>query len=190
MALRFAGKHCAVIGATGVIGSHIARAFAANGALVSSFGRTALEAQPKLEAEMTPYTPTPGAEHLPAKHQFVPLNILDHQDIDRVFKGRDATTGDVPPQVDILVNCAGISQDSFLKMASNEHLKDIIDTNLTASLLLCKVVKMQKAGCIINVSSLMATKGAVGAVAYAASKAGILGQSTSHLRHNRPVSLL
>jgi 3-oxoacyl-[acyl-carrier protein] reductase len=60
-------------------------------------------------------------------------------------------------------------------MASNEHLKDIIDTNLTASLLLCKVVKMQKAGCIINVSSLMATKGAVGAVAYAASKAGILG---------------
>ena len=34
----------------------------------------------------------------------------------------------------------------------------------------------QKAGCIINVSSLMATKGGKGASVYAASKAGMLGE--------------
>lgn len=38
-------------------------------------------------------------------------------------------------------------------------------------------------GCIINVSSLMATKGGLGATAYAASKAGVVGKSGSYCCH-------
>ena len=73
-----------------------------------------------------------------------------------------------------------------------------MDTNLLATILVCKHAKVRpngmpfvlarhflssyltvRQGCIINVSSLMAIKGGRGATAYAASKAGLVGESHS-----------
>jgi 3-oxoacyl-[acyl-carrier protein] reductase len=85
MSLRFAGKHCAVVGATGIIGSHIARAFAQQGAVVSILGRTALQAKPRLQAELTPYKPLHEIPGVPSEHQFLPLDVSKPDSIQAVF---------------------------------------------------------------------------------------------------------
>lgn len=48
--------------------------------------------------------------------------------------------------VDILINCAGISQTSFLKRTSDDELGDIVDTNLMATMLVCKHAKLRPYG--------------------------------------------
>ncbi|KAF7561842.1 hypothetical protein G7046_g2291 [Stylonectria norvegica] len=102
------------------------------------------------------------------------MSLRRRASIKDVFASRSENSTVVGP-VDFLVNCAGISQTSFLKRTSEEELDDIVNTNLMATMLVCKHAKVRPHGCIINVSSLMATKGGYGATAYAASKAGVIG---------------
>lgn len=177
MVLRFAGKHAAVVGATGVIGSHIAQAFARQGAVVSLLGRSALQQRDRLARQLAPpqlpaqdsashsshsssSSPTSAktatAAWLPIAHQFIKLDVSDAASIKQVFAGRarTATGGDVQEQqehqfvgpVDILVNCAGISQTTFLKRTPDEELEKIVNTNLLATMLVCKHAKMQPNG--------------------------------------------
>ncbi|OAQ97519.1 hypothetical protein LLEC1_01944 [Akanthomyces lecanii] len=185
MALRFAGKHAAVVGATGVIGSHVAQAFARHGASVSLLGRSALAQRARLEAQLAAPSPTASSSS-PAQHQFLKLDVSDARSIKDVFGGRGAEG--VGP-VDVLVNCAGISQTTFLKRTPDEELARIVDTNLLATMLVCKHARMQPHGCIINVSSLMATHGGFGATAYAASKAGLIGFTRALCREMAPGSI-
>ncbi|PTB75883.1 NAD(P)-binding protein [Trichoderma longibrachiatum ATCC 18648] len=172
MALPLAGKHCAVVGATGIIGFSIAKAFAQQGAVLTLLARSAADARPRLEPQLRPYSLPGTADHdlgVPAAHRFIRLDVADRESI------KALQTGTTVGPVDILVNCAGITQTSLLMRTSDEHLSDIVDTNLLATILVCKHAKMRPNGCIINVSSLMATKGGLGASAYAASKAGVIG---------------
>ncbi|KAL7819240.1 3-ketoacyl-reductase [Trichoderma aethiopicum] len=182
MALPLAGKHCAVVGATGIIGFSIAKAFAQQGAVLTLLARSAADARPRLEPQLRPYSLPGTADHdvgVPAAHRFLRLDVADRESIKAVFGARGSSskpqTGTTVGPVDILVNCAGITQTSLLMRTSDEHLSDIVDTNLLATILVCKHAKMRPNGCIINVSSLMATKGGLGASAYAASKAGVIG---------------
>lgn len=48
--------------------------------------------------------------------------------------------------VDILVNCAGISQTTILKRTPDAELADILGTNLAATMLVCKYAKVQDRG--------------------------------------------
>jgi len=86
--------------------------------------------------------------------------------------------------VDVLVNAAGVSQNSLLARTSPSDIAAILDTNLRAAVLASRLVGKQmmrraaeaRQGCsIINVSSVMASRGGTGASVYAASKAGLLG---------------
>ncbi|KAM3531702.1 hypothetical protein MY4038_004385 [Beauveria bassiana] len=185
MALRFAGKHAAVVGATGVIGSHIAAAFARHGASVTLLGRSALTQRARLEAQLSAAAPkdltTSSSSSSPRTHHFIKLDVSDAASIKAVFAGRAeqsaaaaTTAAAVVGPVDVLVNCAGISQTTVLKRTPDEELARIMDTNLLATMLVCKHARMQPHGCIVNVSSLMATHGGFGASAYAASKAGLI----------------
>lgn len=175
--MRFAGKHATVVGATGVIGSHIAQAFAQQGAVVSLLGRSAVQQRDRLSRQLAPpqLTAKDSASHsshssssfptsaktataagLPLTHQFIKLDVSDAASIKQVFAGRarTATGGDVQEQqghqcvgpVDILVNCAGISQTTFLKRTPDEELEKIVNTNLLATMLVCKHAKMQPNG--------------------------------------------
>ncbi|OTA02872.1 hypothetical protein A9Z42_0033110 [Trichoderma parareesei] len=190
MALPLAGKHCAVVGATGIIGFSIAKAFAQQGAVLTLLARSAAEARPRLEPQLRPYslpgtttttttTKDTGDFGVPAAHRFIPLDVADRESIKAIFGARGSSskpqTGTAVGPIDVLVNCAGITQTSLLMRTSDEHLSDIVDTNLLATILVCKHAKMRPNGCIINVSSLMGTKGGLGATAYAASKAGVIG---------------
>ncbi|POS73790.1 gluconate 5-dehydrogenase [Diaporthe helianthi] len=91
-------------------------------------------------------------------------------------------------EVDVLVNAAGVSQNSLLARTSPSDIASILDTNLRAAVLACRLVSKQmmrrpaeaRRDCsIINVSSVMAARGGTGASVYAASKAGLLGLTSA-----------
>ena len=84
-------------------------------------------------------------------------------------------------KIDILVNCAGAAQQSLLLRTSEAAIDGLLAANLRSVVLGCRVVGKEMArrragGCIINVSSLLAHRPAVGTSVYAAAKAGQLGE--------------
>lgn len=85
MALPFTGKHCAIVGATGIIGSSIARAFASKGAVLTLLSRS-VQQQPRLQDQFPSYQPPAEAsKHLPREHRSIPLDILHTKSIGDVF---------------------------------------------------------------------------------------------------------
>jgi 3-oxoacyl-[acyl-carrier protein] reductase len=85
--------------------------------------------------------------------------------------------------IDILVNNAGITKDNLLLRISEEDFDKVIDVNLKSVFNMTKAVirpmMKQRAGSIINMSSVVGLKGNAGQSNYAASKSGILGFSKS-----------
>jgi 3-oxoacyl-[acyl-carrier protein] reductase len=172
MSFSLRGKHCVVTGATGAIGFRIAAAFAQRGSVVTLLSRSAPDARLSLEHQLVPYEPEQDrkdmGDEFPEKHRFMRLDATKSA----TFKGFFGSS--VGP-VDVLVNCAGVSQTSFIKRTSDEDIQNILNTNLQSAILASKYAKMNPHGCIINVSSLMANKNGAGASVYAASKAGLVG---------------
>ena len=85
--------------------------------------------------------------------------------------------------IDIVVNNAGITDDTLLIRMSEEQWDRVINVNLKSCFNLTKAVlkTMLKArfGSIINISSVVGVQGNAGQANYAASKAGILGFTKS-----------
>jgi NAD(P)-dependent dehydrogenase (short-subunit alcohol dehydrogenase family) len=87
-------------------------------------------------------------------------------------------------RIDALINVAGGSMHRHpLDEFPLAHWQTVIDANLTSTFLCCRAVtplmKRQKAGAIVNISSDIAFSGDAGRSAYAAAKAGILGLTRS-----------
>lgn len=84
-------------------------------------------------------------------------------------------------QIDILVNNAGINMKKELIEVTDEEFQKVILTNLTAVFSLSReVIKHMlpnKAGCIINISSMAAQYGIPKVIAYSASKTAIEGMT-------------
>lgn len=84
-------------------------------------------------------------------------------------------------KIDILVNNAGINMKKEFTDVTDEDFQKIITTNLTAVFSISReVVKqmlLQKAGCIINISSMAAQYGLPKVIAYSASKTAIDGMT-------------
>ncbi|HVK88292.1 MAG TPA: 3-oxoacyl-ACP reductase FabG [Kofleriaceae bacterium] len=82
--------------------------------------------------------------------------------------------------LDILVNNAGVAVNGMLMRFTDEQWRKVLDTNLAgafhclraASML---ILKAKEAGRIINITSVVGEQGNGGQIAYAASKAGLLG---------------
>jgi 3-oxoacyl-[acyl-carrier protein] reductase len=86
-------------------------------------------------------------------------------------------------QLHILVNNAGITKDGLLMRMSEEDWDSVIANNLKSvynfSKAACRQMMSQKAGKIINITSIVGIAGNVGQTNYAASKAGIIGFTKS-----------
>lgn len=96
MALPFAGKHCAIVGATGTIGFSMAKAFAAQGAVITLLGRSALSNRSKLEPELTPYQPSrhDAVQGDPASHRFIKLDVSAPDAIQSAFNPKAPDVSD------------------------------------------------------------------------------------------------
>ncbi len=85
--------------------------------------------------------------------------------------------------LDILVNNAGITRDNLLMRMSEEMWDEVINVNLKSCFNTVKAatrtMMKQRAGSIINITSVVGLKGNAGQANYAASKAGIIGFTKS-----------
>lgn len=88
----------------------------------------------------------------------------------------------------VLLNCAGISYNSFTHKSDPEQWKKVIDVNLIGTYHMIRailpIMREQNYGRIINFSSVIAQKGTPGVSAYAASKAGLWGMTRSLAQEN------
>jgi 3-oxoacyl-[acyl-carrier protein] reductase len=81
--------------------------------------------------------------------------------------------------VDVLVNNAGMTQDSLFQMTTMESMKKVFEVNFFSQMLVTqlvtKLMARHKAGSVIYVSSITALDGNPGQISYSASKAALLG---------------
>ena len=159
-------KNALVTGASGGIGSAIARRLHAAGAKVALSGTR----QEPLESL---------ANDLGEKAYILPCNLNDMAAVEALPKQAIDALG----SLDILVNNAGITRDNLFMRMSDEEWQSVINVNLTATMKLCKgaLRGMMKSrwGRIINISSVVGATGNPGQGNYAASKAGMVGMSKS-----------
>lgn len=89
-------------------------------------------------------------------------------------------------QIDILVNCAGITRDGLIMRMKDEDFDTVIATNLKGTFLLtrqCATAMMKRrTGRIINIASVAGICGNAGQANYAAAKAGVIGLTKSVAR--------
>ena len=160
-------KIALVTGASGGIGAQIAKALHAQGATVVLHGTRAS----KLEALRA---------ELGARAATITANLANRDAVAGLF---DAASDVVGGPISILVNNAGQTRDGLLMRMKDEDWDDVLEVNLTASMILCRAAMraMMKArsGRIISISSVVGVTGNPGQTNYAASKAGMIGFSKS-----------
>ena len=93
-------------------------------------------------------------------------------------------------RLDVLVNNAGILKDAMLGMFAREAVDRVIDVNLKGSIYVlqaaARLMMRAKRGSIINLSSIIGTRGNAGQAVYAASKAAIVGLTRSAAKELAP----
>jgi 3-oxoacyl-[acyl-carrier protein] reductase len=159
-----------VTGASKGIGRAIALAFGREGARVVVTARTTTELE-QLAAQLR----QGGAEAL-----VVTADLANDQDLARIVAETRATFG----RIDILVNNAALIHPPLdLVDFEAELWRQVIAVNLTAAALLSKAVLPamieNRAGKIINISSIGGRKGGKGRSAYRVSKAGLISLTES-----------
>ena len=164
------GKTALITGASKGIGRAIALSYAKNGANVGFTYLSSIEKGQALIEELKTYGVKAEGYRSDAS-DFLAAQTL----VDSVVSQFGS--------LDILINNAGVTQDNLLIRMSEEHWDEIININLKSCFNTVKAatrtLMKQKAGSIINMSSVVGIKGNAGQANYAASKAGIIGFSKS-----------
>ena len=159
------GMTALVTGASGGLGSSIARALAGQGARLALSGSNA----DKLER---------FRGELGGGHVGLPCNLSDGAAVDQLVPQAVEALGG---KLDILVNNAGITRDNLLMRMKDEEFDEVIRVNLEAAFRLMRAAAkpMMKArfGRIISVTSVVGVTGNPGQANYVASKAGLIGMT-------------
>ena len=164
--MNLTGKVALVTGASRGIGQATAIELAKAGAdvVVNFIGNEAVaqETVEKIEA-------------LGRKAIKIKANVGDADDVQAMVDEAIATFG----HIDILVNSAGITRDGLLIRMKDSDWDDVLNINLKGVYLVTKAVAKlmvkQRAGRIINMTSVSGVTGNVGQANYAAAKAGVIG---------------
>lgn len=160
------GRVALVTGASGGIGSCIARKMDASGAKVILSGRNE-------------ETLRQVAKSLKNEYRIIVSNLDNRESVVELAEKAEGEFG----YVDILVNNAGVTKDTLLMRMKDEDWEYVLDVNLKAAFLLTReLIKgmiKRKSGRVISLSSVVGLTGNAGQANYAASKAGLIGFSKS-----------
>ena len=159
------GMTALVTGASGGIGSSIARALAGQGARLALSGSNA-EKLTAFRAELS------------GDHVAVPCDLSSAVAVDSLVPAAVEALGG---KIDILVNNAGVTRDNLAMRMKDDEWDQVIRVNLEAAFRLCRAAAkpMMKArfGRMISITSVVGATGNPGQANYAASKAGLVGMS-------------
>lgn len=168
--MSLTGRTALVTGAAQGIGRAIALRLAGEGAKVAVADIDGDAAAAAVEA-------AEGLELLA-----VPLDVTDPASV----QAGVARVVDAWGTVDILVNNAGVTRDNFLEKLDVEQWDLVLDVNLKGVFLCTKeaaaVMRANRYGRVVNVSSVAGVHGALTCVNYCASKAGVLGLTAAVAR--------
>lgn len=169
--MQLTNKNVFVTGSSRGIGLAIAQKFAQLGANVVLNSRGAISEE--LLAEFSNY----GVKVVP-----ISGDVSDFADAKRMVDQAITELG----SVDVLVNNAGITQDTLMLKMTEEDFEKVIKINLTGAFNMTQAVLKQmikaREGAIINMSSVVGLMGNIGQANYAASKAGLIGFTKSVAR--------
>ncbi len=155
-------KKVLITGASGGIGSAIVDKFMQNNykLILTSSSISTLE---KLKEKY-------GDDHF-----YYILNFNDQANFESSLK----IISDEHSDLDVIVNNAGITDDSLILRMKSEQWNKVIEANLSSNFLIVKILLPNmikaKAGSIIGISSVVATSGNPGQSNYVAAKSGMIG---------------
>ena len=173
-------KTVVVTGASGGIGSEIARTFAKNGWNVGIMYFNSENEAVKLENELKSY----GSSTYCRK-----CNIRDIEDVKMFFSLATEELG----EIDALVNNAGVALQKLFTEVTDEEVENIFEVNVKGAFNCTKAVLPsminRKNGRIVNISSMWGICGASCEVHYSASKAALIGFTKALAKEVGPSSI-
>ncbi|MFI0445644.1 3-oxoacyl-ACP reductase FabG [Actinomadura sp. 6N118] len=160
------GKTAVITGGAQGIGLAIAEAFVKEGAKVV-LGDLNLDAAEAAAKELG------GPEVARAAR----CDVTSASDVQALIGTATAAFG----SLDVMVNNAGITRDATMRTMTEDQFDQVIDVHLkgtwNGTRTAAAVMREQKSGAIVNISSLSGKVGMVGQTNYSAAKAGIVGMS-------------
>ena len=169
------GMTALVTGASGGIGSAIARSLAAQGARLAVSGSNSSKLR-AFRDELDEHTP----QHLQkVDHVAITCDLSKAEDVEKLVPAAVDSLG----KLDILVNNAGITRDNLAMRMKDEEWDAVIRINLEAAFRLMRAAArpMMKArfGRIVTITSVVGATGNPGQVNYAAAKGGLTAMTKS-----------
>ena len=165
MMFDLSGMTALVTGASGGLGSAIAKALAGQGARLAVSGSN-VEKLERFRGEL-------GGDHVA-----VACNLSDGEAVDRLVPQAVEALGG---KLDILVNNAGVTRDNLLMRMKDDEFEEVVKINLEAAFRLMRAAAkpMMKArfGRIISITSVVGVTGNPGQANYVASKAALIGMT-------------
>ena len=164
------GMTALVTGASGGIGSAIARALAAQGARLALSGSNGAKLRSFREELNAEY----GHDHVE-----ITCDLSDTKQVEELIPAALDTFG----KLDILVNNAGITRDNLAMRMKDDEWDSVIRINLESAFRLMRAAArpMMKArfGRVVSITSVVGATGNPGQMNYCAAKAGLVGMSRS-----------
>ena len=159
-------KIALVTGASGGIGTEIARELVRNGAFVELSGRRVGELG-RLKEELGPNS------------HVISADLSEPSGAERLIKDTLALHGGL----DVLVNNAGLTRDTLAMRMKDEDWSNVLEVNLSAVFRITRhalrsMIK-KRSGRVLCIASVVGTTGNVGQANYSASKAGMIGMCKS-----------
>lgn len=169
------GMTALVTGASGGIGSAIARSLAQQGARLAVSGSNAQKLR-VFRDELDEHTP----QHLQeVDHVAITCDLSNAEDVEKLVPAAVDSLG----KIDILINNAGITRDNLSMRMKDEEWDAVIRVNLEAAFRLMRAATrpMMKAkfGRIITITSVVGQTGNPGQMNYCAAKGGLTAMSKS-----------
>jgi 3-oxoacyl-[acyl-carrier protein] reductase len=175
---RLDGRVAVVTGASRGIGLAVAELLAAHGASVVVSSRADAAA---LEGIASKLPPVSGTAHMAAS-----MDVADSAQVAGLYRQIFARY----KRLDILVNNAGILGDGLIGMIPDSVIEQTLATNVKGSIYnlqaAARLMQRNQSGAIVNMSSIMGTRGNAGQIVYGASKAALIGLTLSAAKELAP----